>query len=133
MTVLEHIAERQLVAAIECGELSDLPGRGVPLEFDDDALIPETLRRAYRILRNAGVVPPEVETLRVIGDLERCIEDRPEGEPRWRALRKLQLFRLRLETLGRPRNMMHVGSRYAQKLPGRFDERRGSDKYNDAK
>ena len=133
MTVLEHIAERKIVAAIERGELSDLPGQGAPLELDDDAMIPETLRMAYRILRNAGFVPPEAETLRAIGDLERCIEDLPEGAPRWRALRKLQLFRLRLETLGRPRNMVRIGSRYGQRLLGRFDERRRSDKYDDAK
>jgi len=133
MSVLEHIAERKIVAAIERGEMSDLPGQGAPLFLDDDALIPETLRMAYRILRNAGFVPPEVETLRAIGDLERCIEDLPGGEPRSRALRKLQLLRLRLETPARPRNMMHVGSRYAQNLLGRFDERRGTDMYDGAK
>ena len=133
MTVLEHIAERKIVAAIERGELADLPGQGAPLALDDGALIPETLRMAYRILRNAGFVPPEVETLRAIGDLERCIEYLPDGKPRSRALRKLQLLRLRLETPGRPRNMMHVGSRYAQNLLGRFDERRGTDTYDGAK
>ena len=71
MTVLEYIAERKIVAAIERGELSDLPGQGAPLALDDDALIPGTLRMAYRILRNAGFLPPEVESLRAIGDLER--------------------------------------------------------------
>ena len=133
MSVLEHIAERKIVAAIERGELSDLPGQGAPLALDDDALIPETLRMAYRILRNAGFVPPEVENFRAIGDLERCIENLPDGELRSRALRKLQLLRLRLETPGRPRNMMHAGSRYAQKLLGRFDEGCGTDRYDGAK
>jgi hypothetical protein len=133
MSVFDYIAEQKIAAAIERGELSDLPGQGAPLELDDDALVPETLRMAYRILRNAGFVPPEVETLRAIGDLERCIEDLPDGEPRWRALRKLQLLRLRLETPGRPRNMLHVGSRYAPKLLGRFGGRRGTDKCDDTK
>jgi len=127
MTILEQIAERKIVAAIERGELSDLPGQGAPLALDDDALIPETMRMAYRILRSAGFVPPEVETLRAIGDLERCIEYLPDGEPRSRALRKLQLLRLRLEVSGLPRNVMHVGSPYAQKLLGCLDGRRSSD------
>jgi len=122
LTEFDRIAEKKIVAAIERGELSDLPGQGEPLPMDDDTLVPEELRMAYRVLRNAGFVPPEVETLRVIGDLERFIDELPEGGARCRALRKLQLLRLRLETSGRPRNMLLAGSGYAQKLLGRFDE-----------
>jgi hypothetical protein len=121
MIVFDAIAEQKIVAAIERGELSDLPGAGAPLKLDDDALVPETLRMAYRILRNAGFVPPEVETLRAIGDLERSIAELPEGGRRSRALQKLQVLRLRLETAGRPRNMLYVGSSYAQKLLGHFE------------
>lgn len=122
MTEFDRVAEKKIIAAIDRGELSDLPGQGEPLPLDDDALVPEELRMAYRVLRNAGFVPPEVETLRAIGDLERYVDELPEGGARCRALRKLQLLRLRLESLGRPRNMLLAGSRYAQKLLGRFDE-----------
>jgi hypothetical protein len=122
LTEFDRIAEKKIIAAIERGELSDLPGQGEPLPLDDDALVPEELRMAYRVLRNAGFVPPEVETLRAIGDLERSIDDLTEGGTRCRALRKLQLLRLRLESLGRPRNMLLAGSRYAQKLLDRFHE-----------
>ena len=61
--MLEFIAERRISEAIENGELDDLPGAGRPLELDDDALIPEDLRVANRILKNAGVAPPEVKKL----------------------------------------------------------------------
>lgn len=121
MTDFDCVAEQKIIAAIERGEFSDLPGQGGPLQLDDDSLIPEDLRMAYRILRNAGLVPREVETLREIGDLERFIEDLPEGDDHSRALRKLQLLRLRLEASGRPQNLLHSGSRYAKKLLGRFD------------
>ena len=137
MIVFDYIAEQRIVAAIERGELSNLPGQGAPLQMDDDALIPVELRMVYRVLRNAGFVPPEVETLRAIGDLERCIEELPEAGPRSHALRKLQLLRLCLDSSGRPRSMLHVGSRYAQKLLGRFDEHRfdecRSDKFDDSR
>ncbi len=89
MIVFDYIAEQRIVAAIERGELSNLPGQGAPLQMDDDALIPVELRMVYRVLRNAGFVPPEVETLRAIGDLERCIKELPEAGPRSHALRKL--------------------------------------------
>ena len=64
MSVFDHIAERKILVAIERGELSELPGQGAPLQMDDDTLIPVELRMGYRILRNAGFVSPEVETLR---------------------------------------------------------------------
>ena len=39
------------------GAFDDLPGAGKPLDLDDDRLVPEDVRIAYRILRNAGFVP----------------------------------------------------------------------------
>lgn len=96
MTALEALAERRIAEAIGRGELENLPGEGRPLDFGDDALIPEDLRLAWRILRNAGLVPPEVQALREIAGLERCIDAMEEGEVRASALRKLELLRLRL-------------------------------------
>lgn len=58
--MLEFIAERRIAEALAKGELDELPGAGKPLELDDDALIPEELRMAYRILKNAGYAPEEV-------------------------------------------------------------------------
>jgi len=100
MLALEWLAERRILEAIEQGELSGLPGEGQPLDLGDDALVPEELRLANRILRNAGCVPPEVETLRHIADIERCVQALEEGESRSSALRKLQLLRARLEQSG---------------------------------
>jgi hypothetical protein len=62
--MLDFIAEQRIAKAIENGDLDDLPGSGKPLELDDDSLVPEELRLAYRILKNAGFVPPEIESLR---------------------------------------------------------------------
>ena len=59
--MLDFIAERKIAEAIANGDFDDLPGSGKPLELDDDSLVPEELRLAYRILRNAGFVPPEIE------------------------------------------------------------------------
>jgi hypothetical protein len=60
--MLEFIAEQRIAEAIAKGELENLPGTGRPLELDDDRLVPEELRVAYRILKNAGCLPPELET-----------------------------------------------------------------------
>jgi len=92
------LAERRIEEAIARGELDDLPGAGRPLELDDDQLIPEDLRVAYRILKNAGYVPPEVETLNHIAELERfIIRDDVDGVARAKAVRKLALLKTRVE------------------------------------
>jgi len=59
--MLELIAERKIAEAVANGELDNLPGQGRPLALDDDALVPEELRMAHRILKNAGIAPAEVK------------------------------------------------------------------------
>lgn len=69
MLLLDAIAEQRIAEAIERGEFDNLPGAGRPLDLEDDALIAEELRVAYRILRNASCVPQEIETRREIRNL----------------------------------------------------------------
>jgi hypothetical protein len=96
--VFHLIAERRIAEALERGELANLPGEGRPLELDDDALVPEDLRLAYRILKNAGFVPPEVEALGEIGRLEALVQQGECGaEAQTKAVRKLALLRTRIE------------------------------------
>ena len=56
---------RQWVQKVEAtGELRDIPGFGEPLKFDDGYLqTPDELRMAYKVLKNAGYVPAEIEML----------------------------------------------------------------------
>jgi DnaJ-like protein len=99
MFVLELLAERKIEEAIDRGELDDLPGAGGPLELDDDPLVPEELRAPYRILKNAGYVPPEVQTLNQIAELERYVARGDlDANAVARGLRKLALLKTRVET-----------------------------------
>lgn len=115
MIALELLAERRIAEAIGRGELDDLPGQGRPLDLGDDALVPEDLRLAWRILKNAGLVPPEVQALREMADLERCIDALGEGEVRSAALRKLELLRLRMQGGGRE-GALQAGRPYVDRI-----------------
>lgn len=64
LAALNELVEQRIREAMRKGELSGLPGEGKPLALDDDAMVPEELRVAHRILKNAGYAPPEVEALR---------------------------------------------------------------------
>ena len=96
--MLDFLVEKKLEEAVSRGELANLPGEGRPLALEDDALVPEDLRAAYRILKNAGFVPPEVEAFAEIAQLEDLVNR--EGEDaaaRAKAVRKLALLRTRIE------------------------------------
>ncbi|MBI1396578.1 MAG: DUF1992 domain-containing protein [Betaproteobacteria bacterium] len=120
MGPFDVIAERRIQEAVDRGELDDLPGAGRPLALEDDPLVPEDLRMAYRILRNAGFVPPEVEMLRDVRDLERCIASAPDETTRSRALRRLQALERQLAARGRHARGVSIGSAYHARLLARF-------------
>jgi len=96
--MLDFLAEQKLEEAVSRGELDDLPGQGRPLELDDDRLIPEDLRVAYRILKNAGYVPAELAALNEISQLEQLLsQDYEDAAARARAVKKLALLKTRIE------------------------------------
>lgn len=70
----DALVEKHIAQAQAQGVFDDLPGAGAPLNLDDDALVPEELRAAYRVLKNSGYVPPEVEALRDLREIEHMLE-----------------------------------------------------------
>jgi hypothetical protein len=65
----DKTVEAILKEAIERGEFDDLPGKGRPIDLTAYFETPEEVRAAYSILKNAGMVPREVELLREIAEL----------------------------------------------------------------
>lgn len=61
MKALEHLAESKIRAAMARGEFDNLPGYGKPLQLEDLSRVPAELRMGYKLLRDAGCLPPELE------------------------------------------------------------------------
>lgn len=74
MGVWDRLAEAKIVEAMQRGEFDDLPGAGKPLELEDLSHVPAHLRLGYKVLRNANVLPPEVELRRENYSLDRLID-----------------------------------------------------------
>ena len=70
MLFSDKIAEEIIAAAVARGELDNLPGQGKPLVLDDTSAIPKELRAGYRILKNAGYLPPEMALHSEINQIE---------------------------------------------------------------
>jgi hypothetical protein len=93
---VEAVVEERIQEAMRRGDFHDLPGAGKPLDLDADPLVPPEVRVAYRILKNAGFVPPEVLERREIADLEAALAALEDVAERKRALARLAVLRTRL-------------------------------------
>ena len=99
MDLLALIAEEKIRAAMARGEFDNLPGAGKPLALEDDSLVPEDLRVPYKILKNAGCLPPEIELRKEIVTLKRLLFSIEEEGERRRKLRELDAKLLRVNLM----------------------------------
>ena len=91
-SLLDALAERHIADAQARGDFDELPGSGAPLTLDDDALVPEELRAAYRLLKNAGCLPPELEANAEMRELERLLRHATTGDERRSLLARLNFL-----------------------------------------
>lgn len=96
MHLLDQLAEEHIARARDRGELDGLPNEGRPLALDDDSMVPPQLRAAYRILRNAGYLPEEIQVRRDIEDAESLLRLARTEEERATAGARLRLLLNRL-------------------------------------
>jgi hypothetical protein len=74
MYAFEIIAERKIQEAIERGEFDNNPLAGKPLPSDGMDNVSPELRMAVKILRNAGVLPEEIELRKQIVSIQALIK-----------------------------------------------------------
>ncbi|MDM4211039.1 DUF1992 domain-containing protein [Klebsiella spallanzanii] len=121
MWLLDQWAERHILDAQNKGEFDNLPGHGEPLTLDDDSHVPPELRTGYRLLKNAGCLPPELEHRKeavMLADLLKGVE---ENDPRYLELnRRLALLELKLRQAGL--NTDFLRGDYADKLLHKINE-----------
>ncbi len=113
---IERLAEQRIVEAQRKGEFENLAGKGKPLELEDYSALPEDLRMAYHVLKNANVLPPEAELLkdiRILEDLLKHVED--EGEKKALA-KSLQWKVIRLDMLKRRSMELNSTRSYSRKI-----------------
>ena len=119
MSQLRDLVEKRIQAAMAEGAFDDLPGSGERLEFEDDALVPEDLRLAYRILKNSGYVPEELTLRREIASVHRLLDETLDGEDRRLANKRLALLRTRLAACGGERPA-HLDGEYRERIRRRL-------------
>jgi hypothetical protein len=118
----EKIVEEQIRKAQKKGEFENLVGSGKPLKFNSDWFIPEELRLAYKILKNADCVPPEIELQKEIKQTEDLLAGMQETSEKYRILKKLNFLIMKLNTI-RDTSIMHkMPQHYMEKLVGHIEK-----------
>ena len=105
MSALALLAESKIRAGMSRGAFDDLPGRGRPLAMDDMSRVPQDLRMGFKLLRNAGCLPPELEARKEVARLGALIATAGDRRERARlgSLRAAAELRYRLLVEGRRR------------------------------
>ena len=119
LRIIDEVAEKAIRDAQRRGEFDNLPGMGRRLVFEDDSMVPEDLRMAYKVLRNSGHLPREMQEKK---DIERTLDllaDCKDEQTKLRQLEKLN-FMIRKINMSRKRPVnLERNEYYLDKVTGR--------------
>lgn len=117
-----RIIEERIQKAIMDGEFENLPDAGKPLRLEDDRHIPEDLRLAHKILKNADCLPPEIELKKEIHRTEDLLEGIQDARDKYRLTKKLNFLILKLNTMRNTSAERDIPQHYTEKLVARMEK-----------
>ena len=119
----QRVVEERILAAQRAGAFDNLPGKGKPLKFDDESWVPEELRVAYHVLKNAHVLPPEAELIKEIRTLEDLLKHVEDEDERRALAKSIQWKIIHLDILKRRSFSLETIRHYGGKLARKFSRR----------
>jgi hypothetical protein len=110
------IVEERIRKAQRKGAFDNLEGSGEPLDLLNDQTVPEELRIAFKILKNADCLPPEIELKNEIRQAEDLLGAMTETREKYRVIKKLNFLIMKLNTLRGASIEFEEPQRYSDKL-----------------
>lgn len=98
MYFIHAIAEAKIKESERKGEFKNLSCMGQPLEYEDDSMIPPDLRMAYKALKNAGYLPPEMQLRKDIHSALDLLEHMADEKERYAQMQKVNLLFERIKS-----------------------------------
>ncbi|MBX9975494.1 DnaJ family domain-containing protein [Cytobacillus firmus] len=99
MDFFSILSEDRIKKAYKDGDFDNLPGYGKPLPFDDLSSVPENLRMAYRIMKNAGFTDEENQMKKEMLTIEDLIKQCEDQEEKKALQKKLNEKMLRFNSM----------------------------------
>jgi len=112
----DKIAEKKIREAIDNGEFDDLPGKGKPLRLEDDRHLPQDIRLAHKILKNADCLPPELELRKEIFTIEELLDGISDTKEKYKQIKKLNYLIMKLNMSRRSPLDLEKNQVYYEKL-----------------
>jgi hypothetical protein len=125
---MERIAEERIREALRRGEFDDLPGQGKPLSLDDDRHLPDDLRLAYKVLKNADCLPPELELKKEIRTAEELLATMNDEGEKYRQLKKLNYLIMKFNAMRKGSVRWEEQQRYYEKIVDKVGTDKGTKK-----
>jgi len=113
---LEKIAESRIVEAMKDGLFDNLAGKGRPLVFDDDRDVPPELRLAYKILKMADCLPPELHLQKEIITLQDMMAGLPDEAAKLQQMRRLNFLTMKLNMMRRVSPLLQEHNEYTARI-----------------
>lgn len=125
MEFFQRIAENRILEAIDHGLFDNLQGKGKPLKLEDESHIPPELRMAYRILKNAGCLPPELELRKEIVRLQDLVAGLPDEAEKLAQMRRLNFLMMKMNMTRPVSAQLLEHDLYTPKVLERLETRTG--------
>lgn len=126
--IFDKIADEKIREAMERGEFDDLPGKGSPLNLDEDRHLPADIRLAYKILKNADCLPPELELRKEIRNTQELLSGIEDTQEKYRQLKKLNVLIMKLNMTRPVSPLLEEHQVYAEKVLDRLVPPRETEK-----
>jgi hypothetical protein len=117
----DRIIEERIRRAQQKGAFDNLEGTGTPLMFENDDHVAGELRLAYKILKNADCLPPEVELKKEIERTEDLLSGMKDTAEKYRILKKLNFLIMKVNSIGNMRIDLEMPQKYSGKLVERLE------------
>ncbi len=123
----DKIAEKKIREAMENGEFDDLPGKGKPLQLEDDRHIAPDIRLAHKILKNAHCLPPELELKKEILTMEELLDGVRDTKEKYKQIKKLNYLIMKLNMSRRGSLDLEKNQLYYDRLVDKMGKKEKAD------
>ena len=125
-----RIAENRILEAIEAGHFDDLQGKGQPLKLEDDSHVPPELRMAYKIMKMADCLPPELEMRKEVIRLQDLVASLPDEAEKLQQMRRLNFLVMKMGLMRKMSPLLEEHDLYSPKILERLETKTSEDSSN---
>ena len=118
------LVEKRIKEAEEKGAFDNLPGKYKPIKIEDFSNVPEDLRIAYKILKNAGCLPPELQLRKEIRKMEDLLEEVSDEKQAYKLIKEINFKIMKLNMMGKKSPLLEENQIYYKKILEKIRERR---------